>query len=170
MTPRFSIAQSVSGTHVHQHRDVMPYRLVPATEKDRPWLEELRRAVYQDLFVATWGGWDEARHRRHFATCWERGDICAVEMDGIRVGMIQVFEHTDAVEVGEIQVHPSYQGRGIGTRLLQDTLARAHAQRKKVSLSTGLQNRRAFKLYQRLGFVHVAQTETHYHMESEPEA
>ena len=157
-------------TQAFQHSDVTHYRLVSTNEDDRPWLDELRRAVYRDLFVATWGDWDEARHRRHFATCWERGDIRAVEIDGVRVGMIQLFELVDAVEIGEIQIHPSYQGRGIGTRLLQDTLDRAHAQGKRVTLSTGLQNRRAINLYQRLGFVPVAQTETHFHMESEPEA
>lgn len=31
-----------------------PYRLVPATESDQAWLEQLRRSVYRDLFFATW--------------------------------------------------------------------------------------------------------------------
>jgi ribosomal protein S18 acetylase RimI-like enzyme len=84
--------------------------------------------------------------------------------------MIQLFERPDVIEVGEIQIQPTHQGRGIGTRLLLDTIARAGAQRKKVSLATGLKNHRAFALYQRLGFRHVAQTDTHNHMESEPES
>ena len=82
--------------------------------------------------------------------------------------MIQLSEQVDAVEVCEIQIHPSYQGQGIGTRLIQDTITRAHAERKRVCLSTGLHNLRAVKLYRQLGFVEVAQTETHYHMQSEP--
>lgn len=148
----------------------MHYQLIPATAKDQPWLEGLRRAVYQDLFVSTWGSWDEARHLRHCSECWERGNIYAVECNGTRVGMIQLFEHADVLEVGEIQIHPSYQCQGIGTRLLRDTIARAHSQRKKVSLSTGLKNGRAVKLYELLGFKHVSQSETHFHLESEPEA
>ena len=142
--------------------------LVPATSEDRPWLEQLRRAVYRDLFFATWGGWDEDRHLRHFAECWARGGIYRIEVDGERIGMIQLLERPDAVEIGEIQIQPPLQGRGIGTRLLRDTIALVHAQRKKVTLSTGFQNHRAFALYQRLGFRHVAQTETHNYMESEP--
>lgn len=149
----------------------MDYQLVAAVPEDQAWLEELRRAVYQELFFATWGGWDEARHLRHCAECWQRGGIFCIEVDGVRVGMIQLFDQPDAIEVGEIQIQPSYQGRGIGTRLLSDTVDRAHARRKKVSLSTGLKNHRAFQLYQRLGFRHVAQTDTHNHMvcELEPE-
>lgn len=84
----------------------MQYRLIPATEADKPWLDELRRAVSQNLFVATWGGWDEARHLRHCAECWQGGNIYTVELNGLRVGMIQLFEHSDALEVGEIQIQP----------------------------------------------------------------
>lgn len=148
----------------------MEYRLIPTTPDDQHWLEQLRRSVYRDLFFATWGGWDEARHLRHFTDCWERGDIYVIEVDGERVGMIQLFERADAVEVGEIQIQPSYQGRGIGTHVLRDTIARAHAKHRKVILSTGLKNRRAFELYRRLGFRRVAQTETHDHLEYEPES
>ena len=145
----------------------MRYQLTPAGAHDQEWLEQLRRAVYRELFFATWGAWDEARHLRHCAECWERGEIFLIEVDGSRVGMIQLFEHTDTIEVGEIQIEPRHQNRGIGTRLLRDTVARAHAQRKTVALSTGLKNQRAFELYRRLGFRHVGQTDTHYLLESE---
>jgi ribosomal protein S18 acetylase RimI-like enzyme len=146
----------------------MRYRLVPATSADRAWLDELRRAAYHDLFRATWGAWDEARHLRHGAACWERGNVAIVELDGERVGMLQLLEHEDALEIAEIQIQPSHQGRGIGTLLLRDAIARAHGRGRKVSLSTGLQNRRAVGLYERLGFRHVSRSETHVHMECEP--
>jgi ribosomal protein S18 acetylase RimI-like enzyme len=139
----------------------MRYQLVAASVQDKEWLEQLRRAVYRDLFFATWGAWDEARHLRHCEECWNLGSIYLVETGETRVGMIQLFELPDAVEVGEIQIAPTYQNKGIGTRILQDTIARAHAERKKVSLSTGLKNHRAFELYMRLGFRHAGQTDTH---------
>jgi len=141
------------------------YRLIPASAEDQPWLERLRRAVYQELFAATWGSWDEARHNRQVAECWQRGHIYIVELDGVRVGMFQLFEHAGVVEIGEIQVQPSHQRLGIGTRLLLDTVARAHAEQRKVCLSSGLQNHRAIRLYERLGFQHVSRSETHVHME-----
>jgi ribosomal protein S18 acetylase RimI-like enzyme len=146
----------------------MRYELVPANDRDRQWLEQLRRSVYRDLFVATWGNWDEARHLRHCDECWARGSIYAVEVEGTRVGMMQLFELPDAVEVGEIQIAPEYQNNGIGTRVLRDTIARAHTGRKKVVLSTGLQNRRAFQLYLRLGFRHAGHTDTHNLLECAP--
>jgi ribosomal protein S18 acetylase RimI-like enzyme len=152
-----------------QESRLVHYSLIPATEDDKPWLEDLRRAVYQELFVATWGDWDEDRHQRHWAGCWERGEIRIIDIDGKRVGMIQLFEDEDAVQVGEIQIHPFHQSQGIGTNLLRDTIGRVHKQGKKVSLSTGIQNRRALQLYQRLGFRRIAQSETHDHLECVPD-
>jgi ribosomal protein S18 acetylase RimI-like enzyme len=139
----------------------MNYQLVATAEDDRQWLEQLRRSVYRALFFATWGNWDEARHLRHCSECWDQGSIFCVEVGGVRVGMIQLFEHPNSIEVGEIQIAPPHQGRGIGSQLLRDTVRDAHSRGKKVSLATGLKNYRAFSLYQRLGFDHVGQTETH---------
>ena len=139
----------------------MAYQLIPAVPEDEAWLEQLRRAVYRELFFATWGGWDEARHLRHCAECWERGGISRIEIDGACVGMIQLFDHPDSLEIGEIQIQPGYQNRGIGTGLLRDTIDRAREQHKKVSLSVALKNERAYRLYERLGFQKVAQNETH---------
>ena len=77
----------------------------------------LPRAVYRDFW---W--WDEAPHDRQFDECWNRGGISIIEIDGARIGMIQLFDQPDPVEVGEIQIQPSYQKEGIGSRVLQDTL------------------------------------------------
>jgi ribosomal protein S18 acetylase RimI-like enzyme len=145
----------------------MTYRLITASPEDEAWLENLRRSVYQELFHAKWGGWDEARHKRHFSDCIARGHIFIVEVDGTRVGMIQLFDEAEAMEVGEIQVQPTDQSHGIGTAVLRDVIARAHAVGKSVRLRVGLKNDRAFGLYQRLGFHLVDRTETHHHMVSE---
>jgi ribosomal protein S18 acetylase RimI-like enzyme len=142
----------------------MNYRLVPATPEDRAWLEDLRRAVYRELFFATWGGWDEARHQRHSAECWERGEILLVEIEHVRIGMIQVHDLPNTVEIDEIQIRPSDQGRGIGTHILSEIIAFAHTQHKSVSLSVALMNERALSFYQRLGFRELAQSDTHRHM------
>ena len=140
------------------------YRLVPAGAGDEPWLERLRRGVYQELFESTFGGWDEERHQRHCAECWARGEISLIEIDGARVGMIQLFERPDAIEVGELQIQPSHQNHGIGTQILRDTISRAQEQRRDVLLSVALRNERALRFYRRLGFQEVSRSETHIHM------
>jgi len=142
----------------------MADKVTAASIEDKEWLEHLRRDVYQELFKATFGGWNEVRHTRQFSECWDRGCISIINVDGVRVGMIQLFEQPDAVEVAEIQIERRHQSKGIGSRVLNDVIARAHRQGKKVVLSVGLKNYRAFELYQRLGFRKVSQSETHHHM------
>jgi ribosomal protein S18 acetylase RimI-like enzyme len=146
----------------------MSYRMIAALPEDEAWLEDLRRSIYQDLFYATWGGWDEARHIRHFSECIARGHIFLIEVNGERVGMIQIFDETNAVQVGEIQVLSSHQNRGVGTAVLRDVIARAQESNKSVRLSVGLKNDKAYRLYRRLGFHTVERTETHHHMVCAP--
>lgn len=142
----------------------MVYTLRASTAKDRVWLEALRRDAYRDLFDQTWGGWDEERHQRHFSACWERGRIQVIETDTSPVGMLQLFETDDAIEIGEIQISPSCQGQGLGTRILRDIIERAQKTSKNLTLSTGLKNTGAQNLYRKLGFEETKRTETHVHM------
>lgn len=142
-------------------------RLLPASPASQPWLEQLRRSVYHDLFVETFGGWDEARHRRHVEACWDHGHIFLIEVNGVRVGMIQLLQPTGGIEIGELQIHPAYQNAGIGSFLLNVITSRAHVEDKPVVLSVGLKNARAFRFYLRHGFRQVSQTATHRTMISE---
>jgi ribosomal protein S18 acetylase RimI-like enzyme len=138
------------------------YRLTAASPSDDVWLDELRRDVYRDLFEATWGGWDEPRHQRHFAECMKLGGISIIEIDGARVGMVQLCEVSDGVEVREIQVEPRHQNRGVGTAVLRDVMAAARARGRCVRLSVGLENQGALRLYERLGFRRVGRSDTHH--------
>ena len=144
------------------------HSLRQATATDKTWLDELRRAVYADLFNATWGGWDEARHQRHFAATWQRGQIQLIEVDGQPVGMIQLLESVDCVEIGEIQILPGHQNRGLGTKLLLEVGDRATQQGRDVALSTGLMNADARRLYERLGFEETRRSDTHVFMRWTP--
>ncbi len=143
----------------------MPIDLVPAQPQDQQWLEQLRRAVYRELFFATWGEWDEARHLRHCMECWERANISLIQIEGVKVGMLQVADEPDAMKICEIQIATAHQNQGIGTQVLRDLIATAHMNSKNVSLQTGLQNQRALRLYLRLGFTQVGTTDTHILLE-----
>lgn len=137
----------------------------PATESDLNWLETLRRAVYYDLFMATWGAWDEARHGRHWAAFLEVGQVFLILENDTPLGMVQYTEDEAAIEIHEIQIQPEYQGQGYGTQVIQRLLKEAQSKHKKVTLSTGLKNAGAIKLYQKLGFNIVKEAPHKVYME-----
>jgi len=143
----------------------MDYSLRPASDTDKKWLDSLRRDAYQDLFEATWGGWDESRHQKHFSKTWDAGHISIVMIDGKPVGMIQILESDDLVEVAEFQILSVQQNRGLGSRVLEDVIELAYKQSKRISLYLGVKNSGAFSLYQRLGFEEIRRTDTHIFME-----
>lgn len=146
----------------------MRYRLLRAAAHDQRWLDRLRRSVYRELFIATYGRWDEARHVRETSECWKRGYISIIEVEGERVGMVQMFDQTGFVEIGEIQIQPSHQNRGIAGRIVNDIVDQAHKRGKSVRLSVALKNERGYWFSQARGFRQVSQTETHNQLQCEP--
>jgi ribosomal protein S18 acetylase RimI-like enzyme len=68
------------------------------------------------------------------------------------------------VEIGEIQVLPKHQNRGIGRGILSDVIKDARKKGKSASLYLGLKNDAAFRLYERLGFRETDRSDTHIFM------
>ncbi|MHC4894671.1 MAG: GNAT family N-acetyltransferase [Planctomycetota bacterium] len=140
----------------------------PARFADRFWLDDLRRAAYRDLFDATWGGWDEARHRRHFASCWGRGGIELLLIEGQPIGMLQVASGDGHLELSELQILPAHQSRGWGARVVRGLMAAAAQAGLGIELGTGLRNTGAQRLYARLGFRETSRSGTRVHMRWSP--
>ena len=147
----------------------MLYILRKATDEDKSWLEMLRRKVYREIFEKTWGDWDEARHKRHFNSSWEEGGISVIMKDQEAVGMIQLEEMPNCIEIKEIQILPVYQGAGLGGQVLLNTIKRAQEGNKDLHLSLGLQNDGAYRLYKRLGFIESERSATHIYMKRSSE-
>ena len=147
----------------------MRYRLLRTKTQDQRWLDQLRRSAYRELFLETFGGWDEALHVRQSTECWDRGYISVIEVAGERVGMVQMFDRDGLVEVGELEIDPEHQERGIGGRVLSDIVEQAHKRGKTVTASIMRENGRALGFLQRYGFELVEQTETHHQLRCVPE-
>ena len=142
----------------------MEYSLRPPSKSDKAWLDNLHRAAYRDLFDATWGGWDEGRHIQHFTDSWDAGSISIILVNQVPVGMIQLLEADDEVEIAEIQILPDQQNRGLGAQVIEDVIKSARKRYKCLSPQLGLKNIGAFRLYERLGFQEARRSETHIFM------
>ena len=86
-----------------------------------------------------------------------------VVVDGLAVGLLRVSERESAVFIDQVEIVPKYQGQGIGTSLINDLLARG----RPVELGVLKVNDDARRLYERLGFHVIGDTETHYNMRAE---
>ena len=85
-------------------------------------------------------------------------------VDGHAIGYLGVSERESATFIDQIEIVPNYQGQGIGTALINNVLARG----RPVDLGVLKVNDDARRLYERLGFRVIGETETHYNMRAEP--
>jgi ribosomal protein S18 acetylase RimI-like enzyme len=138
-------------------------RLRPASNVDIDRLFEVHRLATRPYVEQVWGwddDWQAAYFREHFdvtarqVVCW-----------GERViGFLDVIHETSAVVLQSIEIEPEFQGRGIGSELIRGVNADAERNGLAVKLRVLKVNARARRLYERLGFVQVGESETHFHM------
>jgi len=128
------------------------YSLRQATGDDFAFLYDLHRTTIREAVEATWG-WDEAFQHRRFREHFDPAGSQIIVVDGRDVGVLQVEEWGDEVFLGLIEIALSHQGRGLGTRVIKDVMAVAHAEKRPVHLHVLRTNPRARRLYERLGFL-----------------
>jgi ribosomal protein S18 acetylase RimI-like enzyme len=139
----------------------------PVTDDDYEYLYRLNEATMRAYAEQTYGPWDETVVRRIFAERWRPATTRIVLVNGQDGGMLEVLPTEAGLQLANIRVAPEYQGQGIGTRLVSDVLRDAHARGLTVALRV-LKVNPARRLYERLGFVLVGETEPHYLMEARP--
>jgi ribosomal protein S18 acetylase RimI-like enzyme len=141
----------------------------PVTDDDYEYLYALNERTMRDYAEQTYGPWDETVVRQIFAERWRPESMQIVVIDGQDGGMLEVRPTETGVQLQNIRVAPEYQGRGIGTRLVSEVLRDAHRRGLPVTLRV-LKVNPARRLYERLGFVVVGETEPHYLMEARPQS
>ena len=134
-----------------------------ATPGDRDTLYRIKREAMRPYVERVWG-WDEELQERRFRESYDHTETQVVLVDGLAVGLLRVSECESAVFIDQVEIPPKYQGRGIGTALINDLLARG----RPVELRVMKVNADARRLYERLGFRVIDDNETHYHMRAEP--
>ena len=148
--------------------DAPPVTLHAATGAD---LAFARRIYLETMRYVTdrLPDFDEARHVARFAERFLPEEVSIVVCGCQDVGWLQVQEGTEAILLKQIYLEPTFQGRGIGSRLLLDLADRARRAQKPLKLGVVKINR-AVRLYRRLGFAVTAEDACKYYMQKDPGA
>jgi ribosomal protein S18 acetylase RimI-like enzyme len=129
--------------------------LRPAAPADSEFCFQLHKAAMGGYITAIWG-WDEQRQRAFHDRSFSPGRWQIITTDGADVGMINVEHRPTEIYLGRIEIHPSRQGRGIGTRLIAGLIDEARRNGQDLTLDVLIVNERAQALYRRLGLTEVA--------------
>ena len=110
------------------------------------------------------GRWVEVEQDAYFDRVWPQHVHEILEWGGSACGYAAVEFGSDAVDIHELVLHPDFQSRGIGTRVLLETVDHAQRLGLPVRLQVLLENARAARLYERLGFRECGASATHRQM------
>ncbi len=139
-------------------------RLIPYTDDDYEFVYEVKKDAYKKYVEECWGAWNEEDQRVYFEkfiTTVKDNAYIIMDVDK-RIGFYngEILENGN-YEVGNICIIPEYQGKGIGTKLLKDKLQ--ENKYRDIEIQYFKQNP-VGKLYERLGFIPICETEYHYQM------
>jgi len=136
------------------------YEIRPATVEDVGFLADVSLATSRGLPP----GFDEDEWRTGFAewTVETLADTSVVELAGERVGRLRIRRTAEVVELCGIQLDPGVQNRGIGTAIIRELQAGAAADGVALELGVEKDNADARRLYERLGFAKVGESETEH--------
>ena len=126
------------------------FTLRPATPDDYPFA----LGLYVDGsagHLKKIGRWNERRVVSKFKRTFKAEEARIIRVGGEDVGWIQIVDFVRRLHLRQLHMIARVQGRGIGTRLIEDLQARGLSLGKPVTLDV-IHGNRAKELYLRLGF------------------
>lgn len=137
------------------------FALRPATAADYPWLWELKRMTMRAYVEQTWGSWDDGAQEKFFRSNFSPALVQVVLVADQPAGLLHIERDASEIFLANIQIHPNFQNRGLGTAVIVSLLEGAQALRLPVRLQVLKVNRAAQRLYTRLGFLVSGETTSH---------
>jgi len=123
-----------------------------------PWSDDEKEAFLRAQFDA-----QAAHYRGHY----EPASFDVVEADGRPVGRLYVARWEDEVRIMDLAILTEHRGAGVATHLLRGLLDEARESGKRLSIHVEKHNP-ALRLYERLGFLPVADKGVYLRMEAMP--
>ncbi len=125
--------------------------LRPARAEDREFLRRLHELSFRRHVELVWG-WDDDEQLAFFERRFQPARLQNVQSGGEDVGVLSVEDLDGELFLADIEIHPRWQGRGIGSSIVRSLQDRAGTAGKALTLEVLHVNSRARALYERLGF------------------
>ena len=142
----------------------MKLKLRKYEENDYDFIYNVKKIVYKKYVDEFFGGWDDAVQHKMFDDflASESENIEIILADSKEIGFVNgKLLPSGEYEQGNICILPEWQGKGIGTELLNKIIAehKGHSIVLRVFKSNPAKH-----LYERLGFTTYDETRTHFLM------
>ncbi|MFN2135400.1 MAG: GNAT family N-acetyltransferase [Candidatus Promineifilaceae bacterium] len=132
------------------------YSLRQANSNDYAFLYRLHADTMRPYVEQLWG-WEEAWQQEYFARKFDPQNRQIIVIDGQDAGVLYIEEHQHEIYLALIEIAPAFQGRGVGTAILNSLIILAGERHVPLNLHVLKSNKPARRLYERLGFAVVGE-------------
>lgn len=134
-----------------------------ATEQDLPFLFEVLNLAMEPVALAL--GHARIRTLAQVASQFESGVTQVICWEGKDVGRLRVVRDRMSIYIGGFQIHPDFQGKGIGSAVMFDLVKESDLTGIPVSLEVHKVNQKAKVFYWKHGFRQVGEITDQLKME-----
>ena len=131
----------------------MQIELRPATIIDMPFIYDVTEASMRAYVEQTFGPWVPEFQREIIDGSFDPTTHHIIVVGGKAAGVLASQTFDTHIQLEKLYLSPDFQGRGIGTRLVQGLVASATELSKPIRLRVLTANTAAQRFYARLGFV-----------------
>lgn len=139
----------------------MDLEFIQATTSDKAYLMSLRKLTMTEHLERAGRVYSDEQHLARIEMHYEFAKI--IFYKNKKVGTIKYLTHDAAFEVLQIQIHPEYQGKGLGKIVINHIINQANNKPVKLSI---LKGNPAKKLYESLGFKVINENEQEWFMQT----
>jgi len=139
----------------------MDVKLIKATNADKAYLLNLRKLTMTEHLQRVGRLYSDKQHLARIEMHYEFAKIIYFKSE--KVGTIKYLTHEASTEIMQVQIHPEYQGKGLGKIVINYIINQAD--KKLVKLSV-LKGNPAKKLYESLGFKVIDENEQEWFMQT----
>lgn len=139
-------------------------KLITYNNDDYEFVYEVKKKAYKKYVEECWGSWIEEDQRNFFDNFINtyKNNILIIIEDNKKIGFYngEILDNGN-YEIGNICIIEEYQGKGIGTSILNEVLE--NNKDRDIEIQYFKQNP-VGNLYKRLGFIPNGETQFHYQM------
>lgn len=129
------------------------------------FIYDLKKEVYQKYVEKVYGEWNEENQKKLFER-FMKDNSKNIELIYLKDELVGFYNGKDkdeeTYEIGNICIKQEHQNKGIGTAILKEIFF--EHKKQNIKLQVIKINEKAIKLYEKVGFKKLNETETHYIM------
>ena len=137
----------------------MQFKFKKATAEDRGYLLDLRKLTMVEHLERSGQFLSDLEHEKRLDDEYECSHL--IFFEGHVIGTLKYREFDEKVEIMQLQIHPKYQSKGFGQKVLEQV---TQASKPRYLELTVLKENKALNLYKRLGFSIFGEDEFEFFM------